>query len=216
MTWLKVNEKHDNEAWLLIFMCAKEDLFDRELSREHSLRFSNDSRRSWANKGIAIAFYVNRNAQIIPFKSKCLFTLLFSSSSFPFSRHISSQRGRFFTANNLYSYLFTLRCHELRTGSRFFVFDGRCRCDYSFGETIGVDVFLLQKESLSLHMSQSLFFLRFSLSPFSPFQLLFDVKMLWNNHKNRRHCNNFFKVKRASEKENFFSLMHCNTRFSVF
>lgn len=44
--------------------------------------------------------------KLYPFQVKCLFASLFSSSSFSFSRHIFSQRGRFFTANNLNSYLF--------------------------------------------------------------------------------------------------------------
>ena len=58
-------------------------------------------------------------------------------------------------------------------------------------------------------MSQSLFILRFSLA-FPTLLVVFDVKMLWNNHKNRKHCNNFFKVKTS------FLLLHCNTNSEHF
>lgn len=63
-------------------MCERRLVWSRALSRAS---FAIPRRHFTAYKGIAIAFYVNLNAQIIPFQVKCLFTLLFSSS---FSRHI--------------------------------------------------------------------------------------------------------------------------------
>lgn len=130
-----------------------------------------------------IAFYVNLNAQIIPFQVNCLFTfpLLFFilKTIFP--------NANFFL-NNLNSYL--LYGAALRTGfspwlaDRFVLRREMC---WRFSQRPSSHCFA--------RLSQSLFFLHVSRLSFSLSRLVvFDVKMLWNNHKNCRRCNDFFKV----------------------